>query len=785
MDQNFKTLFEGNDQRFLTFSKMKARDDGKHVPTNYNTIDRGVSDRDWARHLTGDVSLGLSPLRSGLVKWGAVDVDLYPFLETEDEIEELLKAWRDPCLIARSKSGGVHIIAFTDDWVPAERMRRYLETKRDAILTGDALKAAKEIFPKQDDGDGSQMNLPQYGGNRPALAWSKPGYLCFVSDKNPINWEDVAKKCRVSEGVMADVVIAALAQKPKPRQSKRSRERKEYAGGFKRPTTAKALEGRNSFLYHVGASARARGAEDSEVGEIIRAVNEEFADPKTEFGHKGPITDEKRLARVISQVCKLERGEPADLPYDLVEEFNREWALMRVEGRVEFLNHEEGHCYPHNSFQLATKHKRFGRQQMSDLWVRDPDRSEFRGIVIEAPDYDGPAWNVWRGYAVEPKAGDASLWVDYIERILCGGDKELAAWVMSYVADGVQRPWSVHPKTALALRGGQGGGKSFLGDMLVRIMGDHGAKEVAERERLFGRFNRELFGTAFILAEESIFVGDKRLTDKLKSFVVSPRWTYEQKFLATFTGKNVHRLIVTTNDHQVIDLDDDDRRWTIIEVETMFNDPDSTEAIDYWRKYYDLDPSVVLGYLLQYEVDSDRIMRPYATEAKRQDKIASDTVLELLHEIAESGIIPDDTEGRGAIASATLLRECRARGESLYSKPRALSQRLKKVLGWKDRNLSVRNALHIKSTRLLGDGSGFQSVEPEYAEGGHARGLSLGSLPEFRQAVSRITGQQYGDGDWGKFELPTNFAGKIATDADVEAAFAARERQKYGESPPF
>jgi len=134
MDQEFKNIFAGNEERFLTFTNLKQREDGKSVP-DYRTIKRGVSDQDWARHIKGETSLGLSPLRDGKVKWGAIDVDLYPVLESDDEVEALMKAWRDPCLIARSKSGGVHIIAFSNDWVPAERMRAYLEAKRNAVLT--------------------------------------------------------------------------------------------------------------------------------------------------------------------------------------------------------------------------------------------------------------------------------------------------------------------------------------------------------------------------------------------------------------------------------------------------------------------------------------------------------------------------------------------------------------------------------------------------------------------------------------------------------------------------
>lgn len=276
-----------NEERFLTFTGNEQRDGGKLVP-DYRTINRGVSDQDWARHLKGDVSLGLSPLCDAMVKWGAIDVDIYPVIETDEELEALMKAWRDPCLVARSKSGGIHIIAFSREWIPAERMRKYLEAKRDAVLPAEVVEHAQEVFPKQTAGNGSQMNLPAFGGERQVLAWRSPSVVAYVSDDHPVQWDQVESECHVSEGVMADTVLSALTPKPKPK-SRRTRERKKSFGGFKRPTDGQAMEGRNSFLYHVGASARARGADNDQIEEIIRSVNDEFADGARQIAHTRSI----------------------------------------------------------------------------------------------------------------------------------------------------------------------------------------------------------------------------------------------------------------------------------------------------------------------------------------------------------------------------------------------------------------------------------------------------------------------------------------------------------------
>lgn len=82
----------------------------------------------------------------------------------------------------------------------------------------------------------------------------------------------------------------------------------------------------------------------------------------------------------------------------------------------------------------------------------------------------------------------------------------------------------------------------------------------AQSDRLLGQFNRSMFGSTFILAEESFFAGSRKMASASKSLVEAPEWAHEQKYLASFMGKNVHRVIATTNEDQAVHIDFDDRR---------------------------------------------------------------------------------------------------------------------------------------------------------------------------------------------------------------------------------
>ena len=79
-------------------------------------------------------------------------------------------------------------------------------------------------------------------------------------------------------------------------------------------------------------------------------------------------------------------------------------------------------------------------------------------------------------------------------------------------------------------------------------------------------------------------------------------------------AKNVHRLIATTNSESAVKIDNDDRRWTILDVPTRWNimtEDGQEQASKDWEPFYQFmrsdGPSIVLDALLRREVDHDRI----------------------------------------------------------------------------------------------------------------------------------------------------------------------------------
>jgi hypothetical protein len=142
----------------------------------------------WERHLRGEYSLGVIPIRrDGLCLWGSIDVDEYDMNPLE--LIAKCEALDYPLVPCRSKSGGLHLFMFLREWVPAAALSPAL--RHLAATLG--LSSKVEIFPKQTQvlagsGDvGNWIVMPYnpntYGGKlRPQVGLKKTGAEMLLSE---------------------------------------------------------------------------------------------------------------------------------------------------------------------------------------------------------------------------------------------------------------------------------------------------------------------------------------------------------------------------------------------------------------------------------------------------------------------------------------------------------------------------------------------------------------------------------------------------------------------------
>jgi Family of unknown function (DUF5906) len=207
----------------------------------------------------------------------------------------------------------------------------------------------------------------------------------------------------------------------------------------------------------------------------------------------------------------------------------------------------------------STQYKALG-----DLWLKAPDRRQYAGIVF-SPVGDVPGrYNLWRGFAVDPKEGDWSLLHEHIYAIICRKQPDLFRWVQSWMADTVQHPDSP-AEVALVMRGARGAGKGFVGRALASVFAPHSI-QVSNPRHLLGNFNAHLQDAVVVFADEAFIAGDRQAEGTLKMMITEPTIPIERKHRDVVTAKNVIHLIIASNDSWVVPAGLDERRFCVLDV---------------------------------------------------------------------------------------------------------------------------------------------------------------------------------------------------------------------------
>ena len=264
---------------------------------------------------------------------------------------------------------------------------------------------------------------------------------------------------------------------------------------------------RNVTLTKIAGSLRRRGLGNHVISGALHEINERACDL--------PLGSEE-VTRIASSIAKR-----PSLGL-MVEELNQKHAVVVEAGRTFVITEDHDpvlkrHVVRRSTFQdiqnlyLSTRVETLtpaGRpttKGLGHVWLIDPRRRKYQGVVF-SPNEDKPGYyNLWRGFAVEPKAGDWSLLKDHVQDVMCKGDDTLFAYVMAWMAHAVQCPGEP-AEVALVLRGDQGVGKGLFVRELGALFGQHFV-HVSHPRHLSGNFNAHLQDAVVVFADEAFLRG--------------------------------------------------------------------------------------------------------------------------------------------------------------------------------------------------------------------------------------------------------------------------------------
>jgi hypothetical protein len=357
-------------------------------------------------------------------------------------------------------------------------------------------------------------------------------------------------------------------------------------------------EGGNDNAYRVACRVRDFGVSPGRCLDMMMGAWNDKCEPPWDFGELGKIVDNAYQYSLGPQgEASLQEDFGAQPPDDtvaalketepppLLDRLNARHAKMAFGGKIiiwvaevngdgtrefkPYPTQEFDKLYEHRNVQIESAGGEVKTVPVGRWWRTHPKHMRCSRIVLDPTLPSGPTgqdgpFNLWRGWKVQPKAGD---WSDYnrlITEALCAGDKAHADYVMDWIAFLFQKPTELH-KVALVFRGEKGTGKSTLGLALKIALGGHSAKADTAKA-IVGGFNWHLRDKVFLLAEEVRWMQDREGEGTLKSLITDPERSYEAKGLNIVNGSNHVSLMITTNDDWAVPASADERRFAVFDV---------------------------------------------------------------------------------------------------------------------------------------------------------------------------------------------------------------------------
>lgn len=268
---------------------------------------------------------------------------------------------------------------------------------------------------------------------------------------------------------------------------------------------------------------------------------------------------------------------------DFLAEFNKKHAVVHTsktyiltEKHDPVLNRPTFTLEPTASFHAWYKPRRGGKddkEQLSNLWLSNPDRRQYPGGIIfdpSTPGHYGEYYNLFQGFRVKPEEGDCSLFWQLVKEALAAGREEIYIYIRKWLAHMIQRPWEL-PEVALAFRSGEGKGKGTFMRYVGKLVSPHYI-ELSQMSQVVGNFNSHLKDVILAYANEAIWGGHKADIGTLKTLITDPMQIIEQKGVDSLTVRNCKRLILSSNEDWIAPIGIDDRRFLVVDVAARFKE---------------------------------------------------------------------------------------------------------------------------------------------------------------------------------------------------------------------
>ena len=334
-----------------------------------------------------------------------------------------------------------------------------------------------------------------------------------------------------------------------------------------------------------------------------------------------------------------------------------------------------------------------GKEKFAALgtwWLHHPMRRQYETIVFAPGREIAGAYNLWRGFACEPKKGDGhQRYLDHVHDVICNRDDTVYNYVVGWMARTVQTP-ATTGMVAIVMRGRQGTGKGVFAKGFGSLFGRHFI-HVSNAKHLAGNFNAHLRDAVVVFADEAFYAGDKQNESTLKALITEELKIVEGKGIDSEQAPNYTHLIMASNYDWVVPANESERRFMVVDVSDREMQKD-----DYFRTLTDSFYSKggkenLLHYLMAYDLSGFQVTKMPKTPALQAQKLESmPSERKWLHSKLQDGMwISDHDEWRTEVMRdmlyANYIEFARITGDRHPRNPHAFAMFLSPFLSDKRR----------------------------------------------------------------------------------------------------
>lgn len=437
----------------------------------------------------------------------------------------------------------------------------------------------------------------------------------------------------------------------------------------------------------------------------------------------------------------------------VIERFNRRFCMVMIGGQAVIL-HEDGSDMDGrtnikymsvNGFQAyyGNRQVMVGKQQVpeSTYWLKHEERRSYKDIVFEPTRTTNDAYNLWKGFSVEPDpSGDWTLLEEHIRQNIASGDESLFRWLIGWFAHIVQEP-NKKIGTSLAIRGKQGTGKTVIGKIMGQLYRPHYVL-VEDSRYVLSNFNSHMASTLLLHADEAFFAGDPRNVGKLRGMVTSDTHRIELKGKESVEVSNHIRLLVTSNSDFIINAAFEERRFAVVDAgEGRLQDKPFFKAM--WKQMKNGGFGGLLYHLQNFDLGTTDVTSIPNTQALQEQKVHSlEGVARFWFERLFQGQITPNHRGVWPeyVSVDDLYSAYIRRSEDYGERRRADMPTFSREL----KRLFPRRTLHKRKGLVTRDGrDGFKTESDDWV-------YELFSLAEQREAFKAVAGNI----DWPEEQQP-------------------------------